>query len=204
MFHFINLLFPPDPKEQQALAALRANPVTLQEWQLRTTGIRCLDRVRACTTYDEAPDLQKAVYRMKYRRSRDVAAALGALLAEASEEFVQSGAVLCPVPLHWTRWFSRGFNQSDLLAQVVAQKRGAVVRNLLRRQRATGTQTKRKRAERFTAMQGAFAMKSTPDLPSRAILIDDLFTTGATMDACALVLKNAGVQHVEGLVLALG
>lgn len=204
MIHFINFLFPEDPSEKAAIKSIRSSPVLLREWQLRASGVKHLDRVLAFTDYDASPLLQKAIYRMKYRRSREIAAVLGRLLASVASDFVTADAVLSAVPLHWARLFSRGFNQSQLIAREVSQQRGVTVASLLRRTRATGTQTKRKRAERFTAMKSAFALRSGKPLPEHVILIDDLFTTGATMDACAQVLKQAGVTHVEGLVLALG
>lgn len=112
--------------------------------------------------------------------------------------------VVCPVPLHWTRQFHRGFNQALILAQVIGAKQGWPVAELLRRTRATGHQAWRKRADRLTAVTGAFAWKAGSPLPRTVLLVDDICTTGATLDACAKALKNAGVKQVVGLVVAYG
>ncbi|MDD4287362.1 MAG: hypothetical protein PHO20_04645 [Candidatus Peribacteraceae bacterium] len=109
--------------------------------------------------------------------------------------------VLCPVPLHWIRRFQRGFNQSELLARVVARERGLTVLPLLKRRRWTGSQMKRSRADRLTGVTGAFhCMADRP--PQHVILIDDLSTTGATLEECAKTLKEAGVTRVDAWVIA--
>ncbi|MDD5041340.1 MAG: hypothetical protein PHX87_03655 [Candidatus Peribacteraceae bacterium] len=109
--------------------------------------------------------------------------------------------VLCPVPLHWVRRFQRGFNQSERLARIVAAERELSVLPLLRRIRWTGSQMKRTRPERLTGVTGAFRC-ITNHPPSHVVLIDDLSTTGATLDECASALKRAGVLRVEGWVVA--
>jgi|GEM_PF-545031 len=109
--------------------------------------------------------------------------------------------VLCPVPLHWVRRFSRGFNQSERLARLLACATGLPLILLLRRVRWTGSQVKRHRAERLAALDGAFRC-TVPDPPSCVLLIDDVSTTGATLDQCAQALKEAGVERVEGWVIA--
>ena len=180
---------------------LISHPVIETKEQLRDREIHFLDEIRAGSSYHDCPLLKKAIHTFKYRRVRSLAEDLGTLILIIADW--EEGTVLCPVPLHWTRRFARGFNQSDLLAQVVAQKGGFTVAALLKRTRATGHQMRRKRRERLTAVRGAFRCME-PRLPERVILIDDLATTGATLDACAEVLKNAGVKRVEGWVVAHG
>jgi len=120
---------------------------------------------------------------------------------EGNRRLPSRAIVLCPVPLHWIRRFQRGFNQSELLARVVARERGLTVLPLLKRTRWTGSQMKRSRRDRLTAMGGAFkCMVDHP--PSFVVLIDDLSTTGTTLDACAAILKEAGVARVEAWVVA--
>ena len=124
------------------------------------------------------------------------------------------GPVLCPVPLHWIRKFSRGFNQAEFLAYEVGQRRGWAVQHLLRRTRWTGSQVGRHRKDRLIGVQDAFEVNRGlglglglglgMEIPQCVVLVDDLSTTGATLDACAKVLKNAGVKTVEGLVIAVG
>jgi len=210
MLHsFLDLLFPrhsltgeegqwiTDAERKQ----LASHPVIETKAQLRERGIHFLDEIRAGSAYPDCPLLKKAIHTFKYRRVRSLAEDLGALILTIADW--EEGTVLCPVPLHWTRRFARGFNQSALLAHVVARERGFTVAALLKRARATGHQMRRKRCERLTAVCGAFrCTESHP--PSRVILIDDLATTGATLDACAKALKSVGVERVEGWVVAHG
>ena len=207
------------------LRSLRSVPVILETAALRAQGLEYIDRIVAAADYDSVPLLHRAVHLLKYKKVRGMGSMLGKILLDVSvfslpsprtrPHFVRSmrgkpdtqitgeGPVLCPVPLHWIRKFSRGFNQSEILAHAVGQ-RGWEVRNLLRRVRWTGSQVGRHRRERLIGVKDAFAIRSEKEIPSHVILVDDLSTTGATLNECAKVLKNAGVKNVEGLVLALG
>lgn len=183
---------------------LRSWPVVIEASELRGRGVKYLDRIIGASTYESSPFLRQAIHRFKYRRMPALRRALGALLVAASALLrVADDSVLCPVPLHWTRRFQRGFNQSLLLASIVADERGWVVADLLRRVRPTGHQARRSRAERLVAMKNAFACNAD-NVPSQVILIDDIATTGATLDACAKVLKERGAQRVDALVIAVG
>lgn len=198
------------------LAELRSTPVIIGERELRMRGVMHLDRIVAAADYDALPLLHRAIHTFKYRRVRGVGEALGVLLVHAcwklqedvaeNHEFrmTKNEPVLCPVPLHWIRKFSRGFNQAELLARVVGEARRWEVCSLLRRTRWTGSQVGRRREERLRGVQDAFAVRSGITLPPHVILVDDLSTTGATLNECAKALKTASVRKVEGLVLALG
>jgi ComF family protein len=111
--------------------------------------------------------------------------------------------VLCPVPLHWSREFYRGFNQAEQLATILSNATNIPVVHCLKRVRSTPFQARKKGAERRQAMHDMFRC-ILPSVPSQVILIDDILTTGATMDACAKVLKDHGTVWVGGLVLAKG
>ncbi|MBI1812230.1 ComF family protein [Candidatus Peregrinibacteria bacterium] len=183
---------------------LRAKPIVLEAPMLCSRGIVAIDRIVVAAMYDDAPLLKKAIHTFKYRRMRSLAPEIGRLLTEASRVRWTDGApVLCPVPLHWTRRFQRGFNQADLLAEIVGSTRRVPVQSLLRRVRLTGHQTQRTREERLVAVRDAFRV-SVQNVPPFVVLIDDVTTTGATLDACAAALKRAGATRVEGLVAAYG
>ena len=111
-----------------------------------------------------------------------------------------------PVPLHWRRAWSRRYNQSGALAQVIARQTGVTVsRDALRRVRPTQQQIGLSRSERATNVQGAFKVsqdKTTDVQGRRVILIDDVLTSGATVDACARALLRAKAAQVDVLVFA--
>lgn len=184
------------------LRQLRSSPVILEAAALRAQGLDAIDRITAAADYDSVPLLHRAVHLLKYKKVKGIGDVLGRVLAEAAVRM--PGGVLCPVPLHWRRQFARGFNQAEVLAHAVGRSRGWPVQNLLRRTRWTGSQVGRHRTERLIGVKDAFALRSTLEIPSRVILVDDLSTTGATLNACATVLKSGGVKNVEGLVLAMG
>lgn len=192
---------------EEELRHLRPVPVLWETAILRARDIRSLDRLFAAGEHDRAPMLRKAVHRLKYKRVREFSQPLGKMLAETLGYFTSvswEGFAVCPVPLHWMRKFNRGFNQAELLACVIAREHGLPHRDLLYRLRRTGSQVGRKRLERKAAMKGVFAVRRISRIPESVLLVDDVATTGATLDACALTLKNAGVQRVDAVVLALG
>jgi len=187
----------------EELLRLRLFPSCDDAAVLRGRGICSLDAIRAAMPYTADPLLRSAVHTLKYRRIPQLAEALGALMHHGLPPH-PAGAVICPVPLHWTRRFWRGFNQAELLARALGARRGIPVCRLLMRVRPTGSQVGRARDARLRALAGAFAVCRRVPLPPRVILVDDLATTGATLDACAAVLKAGGARHVEGWVLARG
>lgn len=173
--------------------------------ELRRLGCSFLDVVGAGDRYARSPDLRRALHLFKYRRVLPYCEPLSKILLRALPQLPPpQDAVLCPVPLHWTRLFLRGFNQSRMLAERVARATGLKVSDSLLRMHATGWQShRREKAERSTAMRSVFAVnKAAGPLPNRIILVDDIFTSGATLDACAECLKQAGVQWVGGVVMA--
>ncbi|MDO8468314.1 MAG: hypothetical protein Q7S29_00970 [Candidatus Peribacter sp.] len=206
--HFLDLFFPRRSLSgaegewitEQERSKLVPHPVIEETLALRKRGVRFLDRLVAASTYADSPLLKKAIHTFKYGRIPALDRELGHLIAGAAA--VTDGTfVLCPVPLHWIRRFQRGFNQSELLARVVARERGLTVLPLLKRTRWTGSQMKRSRADRLTAMDGAFRC-TVPHPPQHVVLIDDLSTTGTTLDRCAQTLKASGVQRVDAWVIA--
>jgi len=111
--------------------------------------------------------------------------------------------VVVPMPLHWRRRWSRGFNQSQLLAREIGRLWNVPVRNLVRRRRATAPQAGLSAAQRSQNVRGAFQAFKPAGLQGMSVLlIDDVLTTGATAAACARAMKRAGASHVSLLALA--
>jgi len=113
--------------------------------------------------------------------------------------------LITPIPLHPVRFRERGFNQSALLSRAIGKHYGIMhTEELLVRQKVTHTQTELGSKQRWTNMQGAFRIKnSSQAVGKKIVLVDDLFTTGATANSAAEILKNAGASTVAILTLSM-
>lgn len=191
--------------------------ITAEEWKdiqvhiyreeratLEERGLGFIDAIVSACHYHDSIILQRAIFTLKYRRVPGLSSRLADFIILVGTQEVTPGMLVAPVPLHWQRRFDRGFNQSALLAKRTAHVLDVPYAHLLRRVRDTGHQAWRSREERLSSMHNAFAMCKNITLPEHVILIDDIATTGATVDACAQTLKNAGVKKVEAWVVARG
>lgn len=107
---------------------------------------------------------------------------------------------LIPVPLHWRRKLSRGFNQAGLLADEISKLTGIPSIAMIKRSRYTTTQTRLSRNQRMINLKDAFTIVKNPPAIQTAILIDDVFTTGSTSEACASILKKE-CANIENIVV---
>lgn len=162
------------------------------------------DRARAAVRYDEVA--RKLVLSFKYADRLDLAPMMGRWMARAGRELLQDADVLMPVPLHWSRLWARRFNQAAALSGAISQISGVpVLHDVLKRVRATAQQVGLSKAERADNVQGAFRVPADQKANlagRRIILIDDVLTSGATVDTCARALLRAGAAHVDVLVFA--
>jgi ComF family protein len=159
---------------------------------------RFVDRARAIGAYDGA--LRAIVHALKYEGRRSLARPLGALMRRHGADVLAGTACAVPVPLHQSRRRHRGFNQAADLARQLGVPSVAALKRL----RATPAQTGLPAAQRHRNLRGAFAVtRAGRSLAgSIVVLVDDVSTTGATLDACARVLKDAGVVEVRALTAA--
>jgi len=152
------------------------------------------------------PEIRSVIHAFKYRGMEKMGAVLGGMMAEAFAgypEFEEYGAVAF-IPLSLKRQKERGFNQAELLARAFAETTGLkFLGPVLSRTRETAVQANLSRGERFENVKDAFAA-----VPGAAvggleiIIVDDVATTGATLEACAKALKKAGAKKTAGYVIA--
>jgi competence protein ComFC len=120
-----------------------------------------------------------------------------------SDFFLKKSDVIAPVPLFWWKRLRRGYNQSQLLADVVGSECGIGVKRLLRRVKNTKTQTALNEESRKENVSNAFEVNDGNIKDKIVLLIDDVLTTGATVNECARVLKHAGAKKVYACVAAI-
>lgn len=161
------------------------------------------------------PLLLEMIHELKYGRRVELAAELGRLAARAFGEDLRleaarlAGWPLVPVPLHRRRRLWRHFNQAEEIARALGRATGLPLCPALARLRATGSQVRLSRAQRLSNLRGAFGLSRAgaafaASAPPGAVLVDDVFTTGATTDECARVLRRAGVQKVVVVTVMRG
>ncbi|MDD4923885.1 MAG: ComF family protein [Dehalococcoidales bacterium] len=161
-----------------------------------------IDGMRAPFRFEAA--IRSAVHRLKYRNLRAIAAPLASMMADYLGDNPLPYDIIIPVPLHNKRLRERGYNQSELLAKEIGKSTCARVdKNCLMRHRHTPAQAMTKSIqERHSNLADAFICKNDTVRGKKVLLIDDVATSGATLDACAKALKSAGAASVWGLTLA--
>ena len=157
----------------------------------------CITRGRALGVYDGP--LRSILHALKYDGRRTLAPRLSALMRMHGSWVLEGADVCVPVPLHWRRQWQRGFNQaSDLAAGL-----GLPVVHALRRPRRARSQTDLPADERRANVRNAFRVRRRACIVGAcAVVVDDVSTTGATLDACARVLVGAGAREVRTLTAA--
>jgi ComF family protein len=162
------------------------------------------DRARAAVRYDDIA--RSLVLSFKYGDRLDLAPMMGRWMARAGRELLTGADALLPVPLHWRRLWARRFNQAAALAGAISRISGvAVLDGALKRVRATPQQVGLSKTDRADNVQSAFRVppeQKAAVAGRRLVLIDDVLTSGATVDACARTLLRAGAAHVDVLVFA--
>lgn len=149
--------------------------------------------------------IKAAIQTLKYQFLRNIEGELGGLIErgiveEELKEFLQLKPLVQPIPLHWRRQNWRGFNQAEIIAKVLAKKFNLNLVDCLERIKQTKPQAELKRKERLTNVNNIFKVRSKPE--GAVLVVDDVWTTGATMNEAIKTLQKGGVKKVWGLTLA--
>lgn len=172
--------------------------------------------VLVAVTHFKNPAIQNIIHNLKYKREKTLALFCGNLLAESASRFFEifptdtSSCVAVPVPLHPHRMRERGFNQSEAIASVFLKRLATIgytfhlATNLLVRTLNTPSQVGRKsRKERIKNLQGCFSVSDPTEVKNKTVLlIDDVSTTGATLQEATTALRSAGARRVIAFVIA--
>jgi competence protein ComFC len=193
------------------LLPIIAPPICPKCGRTQASGVVC----PSCITWKSAIDgirapyrfegvVRQAIHQLKYRNLRSLAVPLACLMADYIRANPMPGEVLVPVPLHHRRLRERGYNQSELLAKELGKLTSLPVADddLIRQKYALPQARTLSVEERLTNMAGAFLCRGHNIKGRRILLIDDVSTSAATLDSCALALKEGGATLVWGLVLA--
>ena len=162
------------------------------------------DRARAAVAYSGVA--RQMVQGLKYNDRTDLAPWMARWMLRAGAELVTDADVVTPTPLHWRRFFMRRFNQSAELARSIASLSGLEFAPMaVRRTKPTRQQVGLSQAEREDNVRAAFAVPPEHDIAvrgRRVLVVDDVYTTGATVRAVARALRKAGAAHVDVLTFA--
>jgi len=156
--------------------------------------------------FDKGEKVQKLMHALKYKGRKDVGIWLGKQLGLTllkSGRFNQTDYIV-PIPLHPKKEYQRGFNQSALIGQGVEESTGWVLSSLLERTENTDSQTRKNRYDRWENVSGKFRIKKRGNVTGQNILLlDDIVTTGATLEATARVLLESGAKSVSVATIAV-
>ncbi len=162
-----------------------------------------LDHGRAWMLF--VPPSDKLIHHFKYRRKTWLAdlfaRAMGGLIQ--GDHILASADMVVPVPLFWWKRLRRGYDQAALLANLISQETGLALRNVLIRSRHTRTQTRLTEQQRKMNVSNAFTILQNGVANKKVIIVDDVLTTGATINECARVIKEAGAREVYSCVAAI-
>lgn len=172
------------------------NLVAKQLW-----GRLPLNAAMAMLYFKKGTKVQNLMHSLKYKGKTEVGITLGKLLAKklSQSEFYADIDIIVPVPLHQKKLRQRGYNQSEYIATGLATALDLSVSTThLLRNKATETQTKKARYTRYENMQDVFSVKNETELLNKHILlVDDVITTGATLEACGNTLLNHGIKKLS-------
>lgn len=159
----------------------------------------------ALVNYDETA--RASMVQIKYKNKREYLDFYGTAVAVRYEKTIRRMGVdaIVPVPVHRSRLRRRGFNQAEILAEILGERLGIpVIPDCLERTRKTLPQKELSAMERLKNLSGAFQAGQVPVGVKSVLLVDDIYTTGSTIEACSRALKKAGAERVYFVVICMG
>ncbi|MFZ2653288.1 MAG: phosphoribosyltransferase family protein [Victivallales bacterium] len=148
---------------------------------------------------------RELLHRFKYKNDTSLARPFGMMCAEMLKKSGMRPDLIVPVPLHWTRSFTRGYNQTALVSQIISTGTGIPMKKLLRRVKRTPKQANLSGVERRKNLKGAFSATCDEICRNRVILlVDDVLTTGSTLSSASSALMDSGAKEINILILARG
>ena len=157
----------------------------------------------ALALMDYRQNAREMIHDLKFHNRPELARPLGKLAAQSLRQCGEVADILVPVPLHWSRYWTRSYNQSQLFASECARHSGIPCRNVLKRVRRTPHQAALKRKDRLKNLRNAFAVSSPELIAGKNVwLVDDVLTTGSTLAEAAKTLLKNGALTVRILVIA--
>ena len=170
-------------------------------------GSALVDYVHAYAYFSKKSIVQKLIHQMKYRGKKELGFQLGRWCGQ--ELAIQKGLpmaadMLIPVPIHPIRRMQRGYNQSEWISDGLSESMGIVSRpDILKRTKFISSQTRKNRAERWANVASVFQVARPESvLGQHVIIVDDVLTTGATLDSCIIELRQAGAKTVGVITIA--
>lgn len=156
------------------------------------------------TVFEFSGIVQNTLYRLKYGGETELADVFGKLMADYAAELKEHINLIIPVPLHIEKLKKRGFNQSWLICKALGREWGIDSSDkALVRSRYTESQINLSKKQRLSNVRGAFALNSRFKIQGKSVLIvDDIMTTGSTLNECSRMLKSGGASHVYALTAA--
>jgi ComF family protein len=151
------------------------------------------------------PPTDRLIHHYKYLKKTKLVHLFGGAMASLirADFVLRQADTIIPVPLFWWKRLRRGYNQAALLAQIISEETGIPVKDILKRVKNTKTQTRLTESERAKNVLNAFTIQANNIKGQNVLLIDDVLTTGATLNECARVLKQTGAAQVYSCVAAV-
>ncbi len=181
---------------------IKENPVEQVFW-----GRVDITAATAYFLFEKESRFAKIIHQLKYRGMKEIGIEMGKIFGAELKETSRFNKVdlIIPVPLHWKKQKKRGYNQSEFIASGIAESMGKPIdTNTLYRAVETETQTRKSRYERWENVENIFRLKSVDIITGKHILlIDDVITTGATLESCAITLLNEKDTKVSIATLAM-